>query len=162
MRTMRGFTLTAIAAGLVLLAGTSELRAQQSGVQLWGRTCSRCHNTRPLNERTDREWATIVNHMRARANLTRSDARAILEFLQAANPSEAGRLSRAAPRTSGTGELTADESRLPTPEEDAAEPGRAGAEPSGASDRASEQARRVRELIAAYLQRAILSVAPPR
>lgn len=94
MRT-RAFTLTAIGVALLLFPGATELRAQDSGVQLWGRTCARCHNARPVNERTDREWATIVNHMRARGNLTRSEARAILEFLQAANPPEAGAVSAA-------------------------------------------------------------------
>lgn len=88
----RALTLTAIGAALLLLPATAKLEAQESGVELWGQTCSRCHNARPVSERTDREWAMIVSHMRARANLTKSGAQAILEFLQAANgpvPAEA-------------------------------------------------------------------------
>lgn len=87
--------LTAILMVLSPLVGGGELQAQASGAELWGRTCTRCHNGRAINERTDREWTTIVNHMRARANLTRSDARTILEFLQATNAPNAGAVSRA-------------------------------------------------------------------
>lgn len=84
--------LTAVLLVMSPLAG-GELHAQASGAELWGSTCTRCHNGRAINERTDREWTTIVNHMRARANLTRSDARTILEFLQAANAPNAGAVS---------------------------------------------------------------------
>lgn len=57
------------------------------GGRLYGQTCGRCHNPRPSTERTDREWRTVMGHMRARANLSRSDAEAILAFLQATNGS---------------------------------------------------------------------------
>lgn len=114
MRT-RACTLMAIGSALLLLPGSTELRAQESGVELWGRTCGRCHNARPVHERTDREWAIIMNHMRARANLTKSGAQAILEFLQAANGSEA---AAAAPTPSAEAESVATE----TPGRPAEEP----------------------------------------
>lgn len=107
MRT-RAFGPMVLGAALLLLSAPAEARAQESGVQLWGRTCSRCHNARPVGERTDREWAIIVNHMRARANLMKSDARAILDFLQAANGPEtvaaapSGQTEAAATEMSGT------------------------------------------------------------
>lgn len=100
--------LTAILVGLSPLVG-GELQAQESGAELWGRTCTRCHNGRAINERTDREWATIVNHMRARANMTRSDARTILEFLQATN-TPAGVSASAYGEPSAMGEILAMES----------------------------------------------------
>lgn len=101
-----GTFLTAILMVLSPLAGGGELQAQASGAELWGRTCTRCHNGRAINERTDREWTTIVKHMRARANLTRSEARTILEFLQATNAANAGTVS-SVPRDppSATGEV---------------------------------------------------------
>lgn len=58
------------------------------GARLYGQTCTRCHNPRPPTERTDRDWTTVMGHMRTRANLSKSDTRAILTFLQATNRTE--------------------------------------------------------------------------
>ncbi len=58
------------------------------GSLAWKENCMRCHNARSSMERTDRDWSTIVGHMRARANLTKSEAQAILAFLQATNAPE--------------------------------------------------------------------------
>ena len=102
--------LTAILMVLSPLAGGGELQAQASGAELWGRTCTRCHNGRAINERTDREWTTIVKHMRARANLTRSEARTILEFLQATNTPSASAMSWPPRDPSATSDITATES----------------------------------------------------
>lgn len=61
------------------------------GFEAWLNTCQRCHVPRPSAERTDREWAVIVTHMRARANLPKSTAEAVLAYLQATNvPETAG------------------------------------------------------------------------
>lgn len=81
---------TAIAATLAVLpvAATAQQPSAQDmarGAQLYGQVCARCHNPRPATERTDREWVTIMQHMRARANLTKADAGAILVFLQSTN-----------------------------------------------------------------------------
>lgn len=90
-------TIAPVALGL-LLVGPSPARAQQSnggspvepaliarGAQLYSYNCGRCHNMRPSSERDDAEWSVIVHHMRARANLTRGEAEALLAFLQATN-----------------------------------------------------------------------------
>jgi mono/diheme cytochrome c family protein len=65
--------------------------AVAAGAKLYGDMCGRCHRPRSPLERTDRDWVTIVTHMRVRANLTGQQARAVLAFLQATNgsPSEA-------------------------------------------------------------------------
>jgi hypothetical protein len=58
---------------------------KRSGVQLWSDTCARCHNMRPPSTFSDAQWATVVHHMRLRANLTGEEAREITAFLQASN-----------------------------------------------------------------------------
>lgn len=76
-------------------------RAQQpgessvaTGARVYGDMCGRCHRPRSPLERTDRDWVTIINHMRVRGNLTGQQARAVVAFLQATNssPSEAAPL----------------------------------------------------------------------
>jgi hypothetical protein len=64
------------------LTGTGP---EKSGVQLWSENCSRCHNMRPPDEFSAAQWATIVHHMRLRANLTGDEERKITTFLQASN-----------------------------------------------------------------------------
>lgn len=56
---------------------------EKAGAQLWAENCSRCHNLRPPESFSDAQWATIVHHMRFRANLTGVEARKVTEFLQA-------------------------------------------------------------------------------
>jgi len=60
------------------------------GAVVYAATCGRCHNPRAGTERTDREWVTIMAHMRARANMTKREAEAVLVFLQATNLPENG------------------------------------------------------------------------
>lgn len=55
------------------------------GAQVYAATCSRCHNARGPAERSDREWAVIMTHMRTRAQLTGRETRAALLFLQSTN-----------------------------------------------------------------------------
>lgn len=55
------------------------------GARVYAANCGRCHNARSSTERNDAEWALIVAHMRARANFTRAEARAVLAYLQATN-----------------------------------------------------------------------------
>lgn len=84
------------------------------GARVYSTTCGRCHNLRPATERTDAEWVTIVAQMRARATMSRSDARAVLSFLQATNYPE-GRPTAWAPRpTPAPSEEQTDE---PNPED---------------------------------------------
>ena len=58
---------------------------QQSGAELWADNCARCHNLRPPEEFSGAQWATIVHHMRLRANLTGQEEREITKFLQASS-----------------------------------------------------------------------------
>ena len=60
------------------------------GAQVYATTCARCHNARSGTERTDSEWGPIVAHMRARANMTKGQAEAVLAFLRATNIPEPG------------------------------------------------------------------------
>lgn len=64
-------------------ADLSELMAE--GAQVFSNNCGRCHNLRASTERSDVQWDIIVAHMRARANLTRSEAEAVKIFLQMTN-----------------------------------------------------------------------------
>ena len=80
-----------LAVGLTLALSTTVAAAQDAddlmsqGAKVYGNTCGSCHNARSPLERTDRQWTVIINHMRARANLTGSESRAVLAFLQATN-----------------------------------------------------------------------------
>ncbi len=81
---------------IALLTVPSSATAQDpatiaEGATVWARNCVRCHNARASAERNDRDWATIVAHMRARANLTRSQATKVEAFLTATNGPELAR-----------------------------------------------------------------------
>ncbi len=58
------------------------------GAELFSRTCQRCHNPRGPAERTDREWVMIMQHMHTRANLTRTQANLVRDFLLASNDTD--------------------------------------------------------------------------
>jgi hypothetical protein len=63
----------------------SESNAGLSGEELWSNNCQRCHNLRSPAMQTPVQWQVIVHHMRVRANITGSDARAIADFLKSAS-----------------------------------------------------------------------------
>jgi mono/diheme cytochrome c family protein len=86
---MRKIAATMVLLGAVLLclppqAGAGEKKAP-SGGELYAQNCGRCHEPRPPLERTDKEWRTLILHMRVRANLTGEDARRIVQFMQKMN-----------------------------------------------------------------------------
>lgn len=88
-------TLTTLLVFAALALGALQARAQSvdparmaEGAQVFADNCQRCHSVRSPAERTDREWYTIVSHMRTRANLTRSEAEAVVVYLKASNPPE--------------------------------------------------------------------------
>ncbi len=58
-----------------------------SGAELYAAHCNRCHPQRYPTERTAAQWKTILTHMRVRANLPATEARAMLKYLE----EEAGR-----------------------------------------------------------------------
>ena len=72
------------------LGAQQDPMAIVEGAQVFANNCARCHQARAGSERTDLEWIAIVAHMRARANFTKSQAAAVLAFLQATNLPETG------------------------------------------------------------------------
>ena len=58
------------------------------GASAWAENCTNCHNARSPLERNDSDWAVIIGHMRARANLTKTQATAIAIYLQTINRPE--------------------------------------------------------------------------
>lgn len=100
---MKKMSAIAVAMGLALLFPAGAESQQDpvlvgQGAQVYSTTCGRCHNARPGSERTDREWMAIVAHMRARANLSKSSAAAVLAFLQATNVPESAPASPPMPQ----------------------------------------------------------------
>ena len=56
-----------------------------TGENVYQANCGKCHSERNATERSDDEWAVIVNHMRVRGGLTAKESRAVLEYLQENN-----------------------------------------------------------------------------
>ena len=71
--------------GLPALGSAQAAAPVAEGARVYGDMCGRCHNPRSPLEHTDRQWVSIVNHMRVRANLTGDQTRAVLAFLQSTN-----------------------------------------------------------------------------
>jgi mono/diheme cytochrome c family protein len=73
-----------------------------AGAKVYANMCGQCHNPRSPLERNDRDWVTIISHMRVRGNLTGEQAREVVAFLQASNgsPSPAALPSSATAATS--------------------------------------------------------------
>lgn len=63
----------------------SQAVQDKMGATLWGENCQRCHNLPPPTMYNDDQWKAIVTHMQVRANITKTEATKILEFLQASN-----------------------------------------------------------------------------
>ncbi len=79
-----GISLLALPAGV---SGQDPAKVAE-GARTWAQNCTRCHNARSPLERNDSEWAIIVGHMRARANLTKRQATMITIYLQTVNRPE--------------------------------------------------------------------------
>lgn len=82
--------LSVLVAGLILSAGASAVEVKQEGnflkgLEKWKNTCSRCHEMRDPKEFSDRQWKTVVTHMKIRAGLTGQDARDILAYFKNSN-----------------------------------------------------------------------------
>lgn len=63
-------------------APKAEILKPLTGAELYAINCNRCHPGRSPIERRAAEWKTILTHMRVRANLPATQARAILQYLQ--------------------------------------------------------------------------------
>ena len=53
-----------------------------TGAELYAINCNRCHPERYATEFNATQWKTLMLHMRVRANLPASQAKAILKYLQ--------------------------------------------------------------------------------
>jgi len=98
----------AILLGIGLLALPAGVSGQDpndvaEGARTWAQNCTRCHNARSPLERNDSDWAIIVGHMRARANLTKRQATMVTIYLQTVNRPE-GPVVVVAPRQPATGD----------------------------------------------------------
>src|SRR5689334_4227921 len=67
------------------IMAVSSAKSEKGGAQLWEENCNRCHNYRPAGSYSDYQWDIIMMHMRVRAQLTATEHKQILEFLQSAN-----------------------------------------------------------------------------
>lgn len=76
--------------------GEGTTTARSTGSRIWAGTCNRCHNLRPPRQFAAEEWPVVVDHMRTRADLTKSEAEAVAAYLRRVS---AGGSSRAPGRT---------------------------------------------------------------
>ena len=51
------------------------------GAKVYSENCGRCHNARPAEEYTKKEWSVVIPHMRAKAHMTGKEALAVEAFL---------------------------------------------------------------------------------
>ncbi len=87
-RLMNGLFAAALVASSAFVPDAAMARQEASvsdGARVYGNMCGRCHNARSPLEFSDRSWTMIVNHMRVRGNMTGSQVRDVLAFLQASN-----------------------------------------------------------------------------
>jgi len=91
--------------GVLLLLPVTRVSAQESGAEMWGRVCGRCHRIQPPNKYDADTWRAIMGHMALTARLTPQEEEGIREFLMGAarrvaeNPEprpERGELARVA------------------------------------------------------------------
>lgn len=51
------------------------------GAKVYSENCARCHNARPAEEYSKKEWSVVIPHMRAKAHMTGKEALAVEAFL---------------------------------------------------------------------------------
>ncbi len=89
--TLLGFAAALMAVGCAGSPVQQQVGEVNQGTRIWTDMCARCHNRRPASEFTAEQWPIIVNHMRSRSDLTKSEAQAVASFLrrlrEQANPS---------------------------------------------------------------------------
>lgn len=51
------------------------------GAKIYSENCARCHNARPAEEYSKKEWSVVIPHMRAKAHMTGKEALAVEAFL---------------------------------------------------------------------------------
>ncbi len=73
--------------GLLIIAfadqcAPSKNILEESGAQLWGENCNRCHNAPPKDHYNKDQWEVVGLHMQVRANLTNQEVDKIIGFLK--------------------------------------------------------------------------------
>jgi len=51
------------------------------GAKAYSENCGRCHNARPAEEYSKKEWSVVIPHMRAKAHMTGKETLAVEAFL---------------------------------------------------------------------------------
>ena len=51
------------------------------GAKIYSENCARCHNPRPAEEYSKKEWSVVMPHMRAKAHMTGKETLAVEAFL---------------------------------------------------------------------------------
>lgn len=51
------------------------------GAKVYSENCNRCHNARPAEEFSKKEWSVVIPHMRAKSHMTGKEALAVEAFL---------------------------------------------------------------------------------
>ncbi len=59
----------------------SEPSLVAKGAKVYSENCGRCHNARPAEEYSKKEWSVVIPHMRAKAHMTGKEALAVEAFL---------------------------------------------------------------------------------
>jgi hypothetical protein len=72
--------------GLPLLAKNQPKKTAVDPDEAYKNNCMRCHSS--VQEYSPAQTATLVTHMRVRANLTEGETKAILQYLQDAAPAK--------------------------------------------------------------------------
>jgi len=80
-----------LAAGALFASGSTFAGSNNDGFQpsvargaaLYNQNCGRCHNPRPAEDFSAREWSVIMPHMRAKAHMTRQESLDVEAFLGA-------------------------------------------------------------------------------
>ncbi len=87
MRRLIALGVILLAAGFAWAAAAAETRAGDPvrGARFYSDNCGRCHNARPPNEHTNRDWSIVMTHMRIVAGLPGQQARDVHAFLTASN-----------------------------------------------------------------------------
>jgi mono/diheme cytochrome c family protein len=70
-----------LSAFLVQAQDVSKPSLVGEGAKIYSENCGRCHNPRPAEEYTKKEWSVVIPHMRAKAHMTGKEALAVEAFL---------------------------------------------------------------------------------
>lgn len=84
MNTNKRLSRMLIASVLMLystLAFAEGLSSVAEGANIYNLNCVRCHNARPAEDYTARQWSVVMPHMREKAHLTRQETLSVEKFL---------------------------------------------------------------------------------